>query len=293
MARQRYEDPTHTRSLQARYASRLRSPYDNIITVVNEYVRDDDLLELTAGDRQLVAEPPHPDPSNYQFTTDRAKIDQFTDWLDDAQESEVLEVISIDENRYIRQAYDSGLRAANNDLDAAGIVTGQYDIDSLRNQPVHQRTLQDLFTRNYAGTATIQSAIGADPARGLTGLADDVTDEVRVTLTEAYSEGVNPRVAAARIVDRIDKVGKTGATNLARSEIVNAHNQAALRRYEQFLGPGAEVEVEAEILSAGDRRVCPDCEPMDRERMSIEEAKTGGPIFHSQCRCTVRLRSAR
>lgn len=288
MARQRYEDPTHTRTLADRYASRLRSPYDNIITVVNEYVGDDDLLELTAA--ELTAEPPHPDPERYRFRTDAAKVNRFAEWLRSAQESEVLEVVSIDENRYVKQAYESGLRAANDDLRSAGFTSQLEDADALKNQPVHERTLQDLFTRNYEGTDTIQSAIGADPARGLTGLADDVVDEVRVTLTEAYSEGVNPNVAAKRIVDRIDKVGKTGATQLARSEIVNAHNQAALRRFEQILGPGAEIEVEAEIMSAGDRRVCDICESHHRERMSIAEAKVNGPLFHTQCRCTVRSR---
>ena len=272
--RRRYEDPTHTRTLQNQYARRLRGGFTTINTVIREFVEEDDGLEITAS--ELTAEPPHPNRRNFEFTTDPQKARAFEQWLREAQASDVLTVIDRDENRYVRHAYESGLRSANSELADQG-VDASADLASLTNQPVHTTTLQQLYTRNY------------DLLEDIT---DDVADEVRETMTESFSEGVNPRVMGRRIRDRVDSVGITRATTLARTEVLNTHNEAYLNRAETVLGPDAEVQVEAEILSAGDRRVCPECEPMDGVRMTIEEARESGPPFHPQCRCTYRTRFA-
>lgn len=273
MPRKRYSDPTHTQTLQKAYGRRLRSGFGQITTVIREWVEEDDGLELTA-----VA---HPEDDRYQFLTDPQKVGQFEQWLQDAQEQEVLELINRDGNRYVRKAYQKGLENAERDLARQGITDTDDATDAIAliDQPVHARTLQQLYTRNY------------DTLEGIT---EDVADEVREVMTEGFAEGLNPREMGRNIRDRVDTVGKHRATVLARTEVVNAHNEAALTRYEQVAGPNARVQVNAEILTAGDRRVCPICEPRDGEVMTIQEARgSAGPIYHPQCRCTVRANFGR
>lgn len=276
--RKRYEDPTHTRSTADAYERRLRGAYDNIITVINEWVGEEDVLQLTAA--ELVAEPPHPDPNAYRFLGNRQKADEFADWIQRAQESEVLSVVTRNENRYVKKAYKSGLESANSDLREAGF--DPQTAQEVFEQPIHERKLQTLYSRNFEGTREYG---------GLVGMADDVTQEVRDELVTGLGEGINPHEIAGRITQRIDAVGKTRAEQIARTEVLNSHNEAFLTRAEQ-LGV-REVQVEAEILTAQDDRVCDECEPRHGETMSIEEARSDGPPWHTQCRCTYRTKISR
>lgn len=269
--RKRYEDPTHTRTIQDTYASRLRGAYSNINTVIREWVRDEDLLELTAS--ELTAEPPHPDPDGYEFLGNREKANRFAEWLQEAQESEVLEVVTRDENRYVRRSYERGLERSNTLLREAGFYPEPSE--EVFNQPIHERRLQELYARNFEGTPD---------TGGLVGMAEDTTQAVREELVSGLGEGINPREAARRITDRIDSVGKTRAEQIARTETIYSHNEAFLTRVEQM--GIEEVTVEAEILTAQDGRVCEICEPRHGETMSLEEARSNGPPWHTQCRCT-------
>lgn len=268
--RERYEDPTHTRTVSDSYARRLRGAFSNINTVIREWVEEDDGLEITAAQAEITAEPPHPS-RDYDFSTDEEKVEAFAEWLEEAQESEVLQVVDIDDNRYVRKTYEKGAKAANGDMADNGIdVEG---ITDLGNQPVHSDSLELLYARNY---------------ELLEGITEDVADEVREVMTEGFQEGVGPREMGRSIRDRVDKVGMHRATMLARTETIHAHTQGAVGRYRQILGDDAEVVVEAEILTAGDERVCPICEPRHGTTMSLDEAEQDGPPFHPQCRCTIR-----
>jgi SPP1 gp7 family putative phage head morphogenesis protein len=77
----------------------------------------------------------------------------------------------------------------------------------------------------------------------------------------------------ARVLsDRVDKIGKTRATVLARTEVINAHAEGTLKRFEE-LGVG-EVTVKAEWQAAGDNRVCPICENLEGTTHSLEDVRS-------------------
>jgi hypothetical protein len=219
VAAARSEDPTQTKTVRQRYAQKLRGGYSRINTLVREFVGKQDVLGLG----ELTAANPPPD---FSFSRNDQKIEGFRRWLDQAQEDEVLDVVSRNGNRYVRQAYETGTRSANTDLRKAGLGEPESDIGITLQMPVHQDTLQTLYTRNFSE---------------LQGLTDEIGREISRELTQALGEGTGPREAGRRITDIIGTVddgtprgAMARATTIARTEILNARHMAAAEQYERF-----------------------------------------------------------
>ena len=261
----RSTDPSRTKTLREKYARNLRAGFSRINTVIRRAVGERDIFGLS---RDALASPPR----DFTFARDDQKVDRFVAWLEKAHRDEVLTVIDRNDNTYIKAAYRRGAKSAHQDLRRQGVDVGG-EIGNVFNQPVHQEKAQTLFTRNF---------------RELRGVTEAVDQQVSRELSQALVEGVNPREAADRITDRVDAIGKTRATTLARTELLNSHNEAFLTRTEQILGPDAEVEVLAEIITTADNRTCDICEPRHGETMTIKEARSDGPPWHPNCRCSYR-----
>jgi len=87
----------------------------------------------------------------------------------------------------------------------------------------------------------------------------------------------------AREMNRtIDKMTRSRARVLARTEIIHAHAEGQLDSFED-LGV-EEVGVEAEWSTAGDMHVCPVCSSLQGVVMSVAKARGLIPR-HPQCRC--------
>jgi SPP1 gp7 family putative phage head morphogenesis protein len=135
------------------------------------------------------------------------------------------------------------------------------------NRPVHAEQLQSLYTRTLTEWEGVVSATEQQIAR---------------ELSDGLAQGENPTKVARRISDRIDKIGKTRATDLARTEIIRSHANGSLERFEE-LGVD-EVSGEAEFTAANDRKTCPICRNLDGNVYPIAEAKGLIPQ-HVRCRC--------
>jgi SPP1 gp7 family putative phage head morphogenesis protein len=153
----------------------------------------------------------------------------------------------------------------------------ETDVSVALQRPVHQNKLQLLYSRNF---------------EALQGITEDVSREISRELAEGLAEGVHPDEMATRITGRIDAIGKTRATTLARTETMYAHNEATISTYENVLGD-IEVEIVAEVMTAGDQHVCDQCSPWHGETMSLSDARREGPPFHPRCRCIVVPQSNR
>lgn len=284
------QDPTRTKSIRRTYGQRLRAAFGRINAAIREAVIEDDIFDLEDGElgedevqrladtfanAELRAVDEPPDLSN--IDPDQ-RIERFQDWLDEAMESEVLEVIERDENVYVRRAYEHGLRDADRNLRQAGMDVEPTDLEDARQfvqAPVHERKLQLLFSRNYAE---------------LDGITNAVSQQVTRELANAIAAGENPRETARRITDRIDKIGKTRATVLARTETIKAHSDATIERYRQQGVDRVGIEPEVQIQTAGDQQVCQQCRSVARRApWSLDEfeGSTNQPPIHPQCRCAV------
>lgn len=276
-------DPTRTKSLRDQYSAQLYKRYRALKGGVRRIVEDADWFDLTARHgtiRAQVRKPtPRPPPNikppatpGYQYPTDDRRIQAFADWLEDESNRVVMggRPGSLWTDDYVRYAYGKGVKHADANLRNAGMNVPTRDLADTFNMPVHQDTLQLFYRRQYTG---------------LRGINAEVSKQVSRTLSEGFLEGVNPRETARRVNDRVSNVGITRARTLARTETVWAHNEAALNRYQESMGPNGEVRLLAEYVTAGDDRVCEQCASLEGAVFKIKNARNVIPQ-HPRCRCT-------
>ena len=303
-------DPSRTTTIQRQYARKLRGRFDDIRAEIRSGIGDRDVLGLAEEDgdglsisdilapaeapdevraeyyellgeqryddaRNLVEQLADFDPEelvgrDFDFDRDARKHEAFMEWLREQEEEGVLEVIDRDDNTYVRKAYERGVKNSHGWIDE-DLVTP--DIGFVLDRPVHQDKLALLYERNY---------------EALRGITEDMAREISRELAEGMAEGAHPDEVARRLADRVDKIGRTRATTLARTETMYAHNEATLSEYERILGEDVELEIEAEVSTSGDDHVCEQCSPWDGRTLSIDEARSEGPPFHPRCRCVIR-----
>lgn len=216
-------------------------------------------------------------PGRFNFPSDAFRLQAFAGWLTQAEEGGILEVVRNDageiveeagwQQTYVRRGYEKGVRQADQQLAAAGMEIPDEAAAQAISVPIHQRKLELLFTRNFTE---------------LQGITESTAQEVRRQLAEGLTRGENPRRVANRINDRVAAVGGHRSRVLARTEIIRAHSESTLTRFEQF-GVDA-VKGKAEFATAGDRRVCPICAGLEGQVFKIDEARGIIPV-HPQCRC--------
>jgi len=304
-------DPSKTTTIQRSYARKLRGRFANIRAEIRRGIEERDVLgiegsaddgvsisDILAGDEvpddvqdrfvDLLADQEYGaardlveqlagdfDPDDlvgrdFDFDQMASKHEEFMSWLREQQEAGVLEVIDNGDNTYVRKAYERGIRNQHNWMeDAADGV----DATQAFEQPIHQDRLSLLYERNF---------------EALRGITDDVSREISRELAEGLAEGVSPGEIASRLTDRVDSIGRTRATTLARTEVMYSHNEASISEAERLVGSDVELEVESEVSTAGDSHVCEICEPWDGRRLSPKEAREVGPPFHPRCRCVTR-----
>lgn len=242
-------------TVQRNYGARLRGEYREINTAIREGVADRDVFGLGDAPDALAADVP-----SFEFTTDDSKIERFLQWLNRQQQRGVLSVISRNGNSYVRSAYASGVRWAHGRLRDEGI-TADVGVDVVFDMPVHRSTLQLLYTRNY---------------EALSGVTDAVSKDVARTLTGGFAQGFGPRKMAGELTDRVDKIGMTRATTLARTESIHASTEATKRRYRDM---GVE---EVDIVN---HDPCEEiCKPIvEGGPYPIDDIPHGGTPFHPNC----------
>lgn len=269
-------DPTRTVTLRNAYAVDMRRRFRLIRSLIIKTVADNDALGLGSGPPPVVGFQAGP-ANRFDFPTDISKVDAFMAWLNGAVDSEVLEVISREgrtvtahrawQNSYVRGGYRSGVLSANTKLRGAGVTISPADLFQIFNSPRHADSLGLLFTRNF---------------NALQGISEAMANSISRALADGMASGIGPREMAANLVAEID-ITLNRATVLARTEIIRAHAEATLNRYQDF--GLKEVMGFAEFKTAGDDRVCVTCEDLDGELFPIDEARGVIPV-HAQCRCT-------
>lgn len=226
------EDPTNTTAIRNRYEDALVDWFEELATVIDPDDSDDGI------ERNQVE--PIPQVFRFEHIDDSRRIDAFLEWLKRQERMGVFQIIQRDGNYYIRHTYEDGIRHAEEALQGQGV-----DTDTLRNifaLPVHRDVLQRLFTRNF---------------EELEGITAEMNRQIARELTRGFGQGLGPEQIARNIRNVVDDIGVNRSRLLARTEVINAHSEATLNRYESV--GVREVTVKAEIRTAGDQRVCPVC----------------------------------
>jgi SPP1 gp7 family putative phage head morphogenesis protein len=219
----------------------------------------------------------------FRFTTDerREVVKHFMDWLNSQQRQGYLDVIDSRDNRFVRNAYTKGARFSDARLRETGLNVPSEEIEAVLNKPIHESKVQELFTRNF---------------ELLEGVDTDMQSAMRETLSGGLARGQGPGGIASDLNDRVDAIGTRRSNLIARTEVINAHSEGTLTRFEE-LGVDT-VTVKAEVQTAGDDRVCERCWSIEGDVMTVEEVRedtftfdgTDFPVkppIHPNCRCVL------
>ena len=268
-------DPTRTAGLRREYTVATRKRFNAVRKIIRETVSDNDALSLGPPPRlKLHARA----ATRYNFPSDPAgKSQAFMDWLREAADEEILEVTQREgqritlrnewQNAYVRAAYTRGVDMADAALRRGGVLVPDYQIWAVFQQPVHANALALLFTRNFDELRGITEAMGQAIAR---------------ELSLGMAKGLGPAQIGRLLSKQVDGIGVRRGILLARTEIIRAHAESTLNRFEEM---GLEhVTGEVEFRTAGDQRVCPICKELAGRTYTIAEARGVIPV-HPQCRC--------
>lgn len=270
-------DPTRTTTLRNRFMGEAGSRFRNLKGLIREAIVDLDVLALR-GDLMAINRDDVDLPGRaFDFTSMPQKVGAFMRWLDKMERQEILEVSEgtpIEQSgrqawtaKYIQSAYQKGVAHSAQQIRGAGATVEDSWVQGAFNRPIHADRIGIIYTRAY---------------RELEGITQAVDQQISRELSQGLAEGINPNDMAKRLTDRVDKIGRTRARTLARTETINAHSDATLNSYTEAQVEG--VEVIAEFSTAGDGRVCERCESLEGDTFSIDEARGLIPV-HPQCRC--------
>lgn len=254
-------EPTNTKTVRRKYAAKLRGRYAALATAIREGVVDRDVFRLRG---EGLAADPIRDVPDFPFDSDSRKQDAFMSWLRQQEERGILNTISRDGNTYIQTAYKSGIRHADGELYENGYAVPDEELQAVFNRPLHRDTVELLYSRNF---------------EALKGINDEVAKQIGRELSDGLTQGHGPRRIAESLTDRVDKIGKTRATTLARTEVLNAHNSAAQRRYGEF---GVE---KVDILGFNPCKICAPI--IEKNPHPLDDLPRGGPPFHPNCVGTI------
>lgn len=248
------DEPTRTRTLRKRYRQNLRGRWAAIMAALRTAIVENDVFGLR---REGLVGPPR----GFDFDRDADKERAFARWLERTTERELLQQFGQD-NQYITRAYERGLEDAATELNALG---GIDDIGTTTVRlPVHRDQLEALYTRNL---------------NALEGMTDATATQMRRELAEGLAGGDSPTVIKDRLADRVDKIGKTRAETIARTEIQHSHNRARATEYERT---GVE---QVDIVIAND--ACSECQAL-KAGAPYPVSEAGGILpHHPNCRCAL------
>lgn len=193
---------------------------------------------------------------------------------------------------WVRTAYQQGLSKAESELINAGAPERAASEATRISQTLHRNALKQEYITVYT---TVSDHISFAQKK--------VTDEFQ----QALQNGKSPRWLADQTNAVIRSDVKNRYTSMANTAIVRAVNEAALTSYEMLGVNNLAVAVEhidseprenakmrhnaageAVFTTAGDSRVCPQCQALAGETLKLSEVRDAShlqPPIHPNCRC--------
>ncbi len=211
-------------------------------------------------------------PGQFQYTRDVNKIPQFDQWLQAQIDAEILTNQDGGDhwlNVHVGNAYERGAKKVNA---LAGRNIKDYqalpDYSPLTNLH-HIERAELIFQRVYSE---------------LKGVTEVMSSQISRELANGMIRGENPKKVAARMTDRVDKIGISRARLIARTEIVESHNQASINEAD-ILARETGVEIRMQWITAIDGRERPS--HRERHNQIYDRDKVSSMLGEPNCRCSV------
>lgn len=288
-------DPTHTTALRNAFALDIKRRFREVEIAIRIGVAKRDCFGLKKQVHSLQVVTPV--EGAFAFTRNQAKLAEFMKWLNRQVESGILTIKDISQvgtgveavwtNMYLFDSYKRGIIRARYEMTKAGYqvpsVEDSGGIGSIMSLPFHVDRLGLLYTRVFGD---------------LKGITDTMDTNISRILAQGLADGDGPALLARKMVSVIngEGLGQLGITDklgrfipasrraeiLARTEIIRAHHVATIQEYRNFGILG--IYVQGEWKTAGDDRVCPECEKLEGKIFTLDEIEGMIPL-HPQCRC--------
>ncbi len=267
-------DPTRTTNLRRSFMNDMRRRFNNLRKSIDKWVGEQDELglEKRTGPAKVFNK-------KYEFSTDAKKVAGFQNWFGDQVNRELLSVLPGTKDpwtaKYVDSAHRQGVTRAFIDTHKEALAknsdfyagTKEQFLKDAFNAPEMLSKVELLHTRSFDDLKDITSTMSKDMNR---------------ILADGMANGKGPREMARELRKGVSGLEKKRAMTIARTEIIHAHAEGQLDGFEE-LGV-EEVGLMAEILTAGDTRVCPQCQGESGNVYTVKAARGMIP-FHPNCRC--------
>lgn len=232
-------DPTRTIVLRGQFVVQVNKRFRDLKGAINKLIIEDNILEPVKPTEYQPGITLIGLAAKYEYLRSDVKVDQFMDWLKDQESQGILEIVQRPgglrrgqsqawTDTYIRSSYQKGIAQARADLRTAGADIPSFQsmpggVAGVFNQPFHADRVALIYTRCFNEMEGITEAMNGHLSR---------------ELALGMAQGQSPYQIARRINERVDNIGIVRGRLIARTEIVQSHNEAALNEYER-----AEVEI--------------------------------------------------
>lgn len=261
-------DPTRTTTMRRAFTQTLRKKFALLRGRVRALVVDEDAFGL----KKLTE-------NRFQFHSSPDKLAAFQEWI----RGQLRSTVTSGNDRqlwqnYAQQGYSKGAGRAFDDTTKKSKRFGAGEGEFYRGS-------RSEFLRSSFGQPETVEKIQLLASRSFSDL-ENVTEDTATRmgrhLVDGLSQGMNPRDVAS-LMDEDLELGGNRAETIARTEIIRAHSEGQLDSMDKM---GVEtVGAEVEWSTAGDDRVCPECEDLEGKIYTIDEARGMIPI-HPNCRCS-------
>lgn len=257
-------DPSHTITLRARFVRDINRRFNALKRDIRISIIDNDCFGIQLNILRTLTPLPR---KAFEFVRAPQKVSMFMTWLQHQEDAGILEMIyrpgvaieSAWSDVYIESAYAKGIRRSYTEMNKAGYAL-QMPIGGIReimSHPIHADRVGIIYSRTYEDLKSVTAVMNAQSRRLI---ADGLTSG----LARGIAEGKSPRMIARElykdVANRVDKIGKVRARMIARTEVLNAHNEALHAQYERTqeqLGKQIFVDVS---LGANPCSICVDLE---------------------------------
>jgi len=273
-------DPTRTTLLRRKFIAELSKRFRDLSKKIMQLVVHNDAFGLDTKTELVLHQVEVAPRRQFAFIKNPAKMDAFRGWLQEQIGLGLLEVEPVTGKpwtaKYVHSAYRKGMIRAYIDSHKADyalkgedwFIGGQEQfLKTAFLQPEVMSKVELLSTRAF---------------EQLKGITATMSQQLSRNLAEGLVAGWAPYKIAREMRKTNESLSRSRARMIARTEIINAHAEGQLDGFEE-LGI-EEVGVIAEILTAGDQLVCPQCSAMEGKTFKVDEAHGILPI-HPNCRC--------
>ena len=265
-------DPTRTTTLRRAFIAEMNKRFRALRGALRKLIETDDVFGLKPSTTATI----NAEVGAWKFLTDDQKLGKFQSWFQTQVDANILSVDAMGQPwtaKYVDSAYKKGTMKS---------FTDAHKVDLLKEADFVEGTREQFLRSSFAKPERVSKLkmLGTRTFTELKGVTAAMDQQITRALVDGMSKGLHPHEIARNMNKSVEKLTKTRARVIARTEIIHAHSEGQLDAFEDL---GVEqVGVEVEWQTARDDLVCAECERMEGEVMSVSDARGLIPL-HPNC----------